>query len=185
MKFPSREWCEAAAAAMVRDPAVIAAIADFGPVVAGVVIERGEGLSSDFCALARIEPGKAPQLSYPEDEDELEEFEPDYVGWVSYSLCKDLLEQTFLEWLRSQLDRRQQQRRALLSAGRFQECVGVVRHEVRIGEVALEYRSNLLDHIRVARFRNAHIPLQTGHLGRVCKVRRTDITGGESRCAMK
>ena len=95
MKFPSREWCEAAALAMLGDPAVTSAIADFGPVVAGIVIERGGGLSEDFCALARIEPGKPVKLSYPQDEDELEEFEPDYVGWVSYSLCKDLLEQTF------------------------------------------------------------------------------------------
>lgn len=94
MKFPSREWCEAAAAAMLQDPAVIAAITDFGAVVAGIVVERGEGLASDFCALARIEPGKKVALSYPDDEDELEEYEPDYIGWTSYALCRSLLEQT-------------------------------------------------------------------------------------------
>ena len=91
MLFPSREWCEAAAAAMVRDPEVIAAIADFGPVVAGVVIE---GPGADFCVLARVEPGRPVNLSYPEDEDELEALEPDYIGWVSFSLCKELLEKT-------------------------------------------------------------------------------------------
>jgi len=80
---------------MLRDPAVISAIAEFGPVVAGVVIERSQGLSSDFCVLARIEPGKPIELSYPEDEDELEELEPDYLGWVSYTLSKSLLEATF------------------------------------------------------------------------------------------
>jgi hypothetical protein len=94
MLFPSRQWCEAAALAMVRDPEVISAIADFGPVVAGVVIERGAGLESDFCVLARVEPGKPVQLSYPEDEDELEALEPDYIGWASFSLCRELLEKT-------------------------------------------------------------------------------------------
>jgi hypothetical protein len=92
--FPSRAWCEAAAAAMLHDPAVRAAIADFGAVVAGIVIERGGGLASDFCVLARIEPGKPVKLSYPDDEDELEELEPDYIGWAPYALCKTLLEET-------------------------------------------------------------------------------------------
>lgn len=95
MKFPSREWCEAAAAAMLRDPETIAAIADFGPVVAGVVIERGAGLRSDFCVLARIEPGRPAGLTYPEDEDELEEYEPDYIAWASYAVCRGLLERAF------------------------------------------------------------------------------------------
>ncbi len=92
--FPSPAWCEAAAAAMLQDPAVIAAIADFGAVVAGLVVMRGSGLASDFCVLARIEPGKKVALSYPGDEDEMEEFEPDYIGWASYPLCKSLLEET-------------------------------------------------------------------------------------------
>jgi len=92
--FPSRAWCEAAAEAMLRDPAVIAAIKDFGTVVAGLVVERGGGLASDFCLLARIEPGVPVKLSWPDDEDELEEFEPDYIGWASYALCKQLLEET-------------------------------------------------------------------------------------------
>jgi hypothetical protein len=95
MKFPSREWCEAAAAAMLRDPAVVAAIADFGTVVAGIVVERGGGLGSDFCVLARIEPGRPAGLSYPQDEDELEEYEPDYIAWAQYTLCRSLLERTF------------------------------------------------------------------------------------------
>ncbi len=94
MRFPSREWCEAVAAAMLADPAVVAAIKDFGPVVAGIVVERGGGLRSDFCVLARIEPGRPVRLSFPEDEDELEELEPDYIGWAPYALCRALLEQT-------------------------------------------------------------------------------------------
>src|SRR5439155_743179 len=52
-------------------------------------------LRSDFCVLARIEPGKQPALSYPDDEDELEELEPDYIGWASYDLCRELLEAAF------------------------------------------------------------------------------------------
>lgn len=95
MRFPSREWCEAAAAAMLRDPSVIAAIAEFGAVVAGIVIERGAGLRSDFCVLARIQPGRPAGLSYPEDEDELEEFGPDYIAWAPYPLCRALLERAF------------------------------------------------------------------------------------------
>ena len=91
MIFPSREWCEAAARALHQDPSVQAAVADFGAVVAGVVIERGDGLASDFCVLARLAPGKAAQLSFPEDEDELEELEPDYIAWASHALCKQLL----------------------------------------------------------------------------------------------
>ncbi len=91
MIFPSEEWCEAAARALHKDPAVQAALADFGAVVAGVVIEKGDGLASDFCVLARVVPGKPPQLSFPEDEDELEELSPDYIAWASHALCKQLL----------------------------------------------------------------------------------------------
>ena len=91
MIFPSKEWCEAVARALQADPSVQTAMADFGPVIAGVVVERGDGLDSDFCVLARLAPGKAPQLSFPEDEDELEELEPDYIAWASHTLCKQLL----------------------------------------------------------------------------------------------
>ncbi len=92
LPFPSREWCEAAAKALQADPSVQAAIRDFGAVVAGVVIERGGGLQSDFCVLARITPGEDPELEFPEDEDELEDLEPDYIGRAPYALCKSLLQ---------------------------------------------------------------------------------------------
>jgi hypothetical protein len=90
MRFPSREWFEAAAAALSKDPSVQAAAADFGAVLAGVVFQKGAGLDSDFCVLARIEPGKPPQLRFPEDEDELEELEPDYIAWIPYALFRKL-----------------------------------------------------------------------------------------------
>jgi len=80
---------------MLTDPETVAAIDDFGPVVAGVVIERGGGLRSDFCVLARIVPGHEFALSYPEDEDELEEYDPDYIAWAPYAVCRGLLERTF------------------------------------------------------------------------------------------
>ncbi|MFL5290186.1 MAG: hypothetical protein ACJ78W_10675 [Myxococcales bacterium] len=89
--FPSREWCEAAAAALLGDEQVQRALVEFGPVTAGVVVERGDGLESDFCTLARLRPGAAADLSFPDDEDELEEHEPDYIAWAPYSLCKELL----------------------------------------------------------------------------------------------
>ncbi|HEY2028719.1 MAG TPA: hypothetical protein VGH20_05885 [Myxococcales bacterium] len=92
MLFPSREWFEAAAAALARDPLVMAANADFGQVVVGVVITRGAGLSDDFCVLVRIEPGKPFQLRYPDDEDEVAELEPDYICWAPYAVCKSFLQ---------------------------------------------------------------------------------------------
>jgi hypothetical protein len=90
--FPSPEWCNAAAAAMLADPEVQSALLDFGPVTAGMVVERGDGLPSDFCLLARLRPGEPPDLSFPDDEDELEELQPDYIAWAPYALCKDLLQ---------------------------------------------------------------------------------------------
>jgi hypothetical protein len=89
--FPSREWCEAAAGALYEDAEVQAAIADFGAVVTGIVVERGEGLRSDFCVLARVAPGKRASLSFPDDEDELEELSPDYIAWAPHALCRSLL----------------------------------------------------------------------------------------------
>ena len=88
LTFPSQAWCEAAALALHGDASARAALADFGAVVAGVVVERGDGLPSDFCVVARCEPGKPAELSFPEDEDELEELEPDYIAWASHGLCK-------------------------------------------------------------------------------------------------
>jgi hypothetical protein len=110
MRFPSREWCEAVAAALLRDESAIAAAAGFGPVVAGVIIEKGGGLAEDFCVLMRGAPGAGVTLEFPEDEDELEESEPDYVAWAGYTLCKALLQEAQRggrpDALRAILDRR-------------------------------------------------------------------------------
>jgi hypothetical protein len=89
--FPSQAWCEAAARALLADEQVQLALVEFGPVTAGIVVERGDGLASDFCLLARLRPRTAADLDFPDDEDELEELEPDYVTWAPHSLCKELL----------------------------------------------------------------------------------------------
>src|SRR5881275_1332196 len=90
--FPSRAWCEAAAEVLLADEEVQRALAEFGLVTAGMVVERGDGLASDFCLLARLRPGSADAgLGFPDDEDELEELEPDYIAWAPHSLCKQLL----------------------------------------------------------------------------------------------
>ena len=91
LTFPSREWCEAAATELHGDAGARAALAAFGAVVAGVVIEKGAGLGSDFCVLATLAPGKPAALSFPEDEDELEELEPDYIAFVAHDLAKSML----------------------------------------------------------------------------------------------
>ncbi len=110
MRFPSREWCEALAAALLRDPSALAASAGFGPVVAGIVVEKGGGLAEDFCVLVRARPGEGVKLEFPEDEDELEEYEPDYVAWAGYPLCKALVQEAQRggrpDALRAILDRR-------------------------------------------------------------------------------
>lgn len=89
--FPSQAWCEAAARALLADEQVQLALVEFGPVTAGIVVERGDGLESDFCLLARLRPRAAADLVFPDDEDELEELEPDYIAWAPHSLCKELL----------------------------------------------------------------------------------------------
>jgi hypothetical protein len=90
--FPSQAWCEAAARALLADDEVQLALSDFGPVTAGIVVERGEGLASDFCVLARLRPRAPAELGFPDDEDELEELEPDYIAWAPVLLCKELLQ---------------------------------------------------------------------------------------------
>jgi hypothetical protein len=111
--FPSQAWCEAAARSLLADDEVQVALSDFGPVTAGIVVERGEGLPGDFCLLARLRPGAPAELRFPDDEDELEELEPDYVAWAPHSLCKQLL-------------------RAALSGGRPDPLRAIVERKVRL-----------------------------------------------------
>ena len=92
LAFPSQHWCTAAAEALHGDAGVRAATLAFGAVTAGIVVQQGQGLARDFCVLARIAPGKPPELSFPDDEDELEELEPDYLAWAPVELCRELLQ---------------------------------------------------------------------------------------------
>ena len=89
--FPSKEWCRAAAVALQQDPTVQAAVAEFGAFAAGAVIVKGDGLAADFCLLVAVAPGEEPELRFCEDEDELEEHEPDYLGHFPHRLLRDLL----------------------------------------------------------------------------------------------
>jgi hypothetical protein len=89
--FPSADWCRALSRALHQDPVVQAALAEFGPFTAGAVVERGDGLASDFCVHVRAAPGQEPQLTFCDDEDELEELEPDYLGHAAHRLVRDLL----------------------------------------------------------------------------------------------
>jgi hypothetical protein len=111
--FPSQAWCEAAARALLADDGVQVALSDFGPVTAGIVVERGDGLLSDFCLLARLRPGAPAELRFPDDEDELEELEPDYVAWAPVLLCEELL-------------------RAALSGGRPDPLRAILERKVRL-----------------------------------------------------
>jgi hypothetical protein len=92
LRFPSKEWWSAVAEALQVDPEVRAAVAEFGAFAAGAVVQRGPGLERDFCVLLRIAPEAPPVLSFPDDEDELEDLAPDYIAWAPYTLCRDLLE---------------------------------------------------------------------------------------------
>ncbi|MBS2024231.1 MAG: hypothetical protein JST92_17660 [Deltaproteobacteria bacterium] len=92
--FPSKEWCQRVASVLHPDPTVQAAARDFGPVTAGCVIERGDGLKRDFCVLLEAGPDMAPKLTFCDDEDELEELEPDYMVWIAHKLARELLEAT-------------------------------------------------------------------------------------------
>ena len=110
MKFPSQEWVRAAAQALSADPSVKAAHADFGDAVVGVVVQRGAGLDEDFCVLARLYRNKPFELTFPEDEDELEELEPDYLAFISHELARGFLQAALRgerpDVLRAVLDRK-------------------------------------------------------------------------------
>lgn len=92
MIFPSKEWFRAAVKALHADAGVQAAARDFGPVTAGAVIEKGGGLGKDFCLFASLDPAREPALQFPDDEDELEEMEPQYLIRAPYPVLKRMLQ---------------------------------------------------------------------------------------------
>jgi hypothetical protein len=73
------------------DPSAQAALAAFGAFTAGAVVEKGDGLSADFCVYAKVAPGQEPVLRLCDDEDELEDLGPDYLAHAPHKLVRDLL----------------------------------------------------------------------------------------------
>ena len=94
---------------------------------------------------------------------------------------RKLLKQSLLKWQwrdrnRTQIDGGTR----VLPLSHLIELVRVVCPKIWILPIRVEHRTHLVDDIRVARARNAHVPLKPRNLGRVGEVRRTDIGRRES-----
>jgi hypothetical protein len=91
LTFPSREWCQAAARELDREPEAQAALAELGPVTFGMVLERDGSLAADFCVYVDAAPGRGAKLLFCDDEDELDELEPDYLARAQAGTIRDVL----------------------------------------------------------------------------------------------
>ena len=89
--FPSEAWALFASQVLHKDPSSQAALVAFGPFTAGAVVLKGDGLAEDFCLYAKVAPGKEPVLQLCDDEDELDDLAPDYLGHAPHKLARDLL----------------------------------------------------------------------------------------------
>lgn len=99
---------------------------------------------------------------------------------------RDLLEEPLLERLGADLDRAERQdAAALVDARSLHELVVVEGHEVACVPVRLEDHRDLRDHRRVARRRDAYVPLEAGLLRGVRQVRRADVRGVEAGPAVE
>ncbi len=99
----------------------------------------------------------------------------------------DLLQQPLLERVRPDLGGAQDHAlggRPVAVQGEG-EAGGVVWLEVRFLPVAVEDRGHLLDDGAVARARDADVPLEARHLGRVREVGRAHVRGGEAGVAVE
>ena len=96
----------------------------------------------------------------------------------------DLLEQPLLEGRRAQLDRAEDDERAVVGAAGaallLVELVGVVGDEVAGLPVAVEHGLELVDDVGVAGGRGPDVPLQPGDLRLVGEVGGADVGGGEA-----
>ncbi len=90
--FPSAEWFRAAAKLLHADASVQAAAREFGAVTVGLIIEKGDGLREDFCAFTKLAPDREPALEFPDDDDELDELEPDYLVRAAHAVARRLVE---------------------------------------------------------------------------------------------
>jgi putative sterol carrier protein len=78
---------------VVKDPAALAAVTDWGGETVGFVVGHGDGLAKDFCIYLDPHPTelKLRELRLCEDEEDLELEEPDYLFRVPFGICKQLL----------------------------------------------------------------------------------------------
>src|SRR5258707_1285907 len=94
---------------------------------------------------------------------------------------RDLLEQAFLERLRTKLDWAHHEGGAVICPrGLVGEHVSVVGNEVAAVPVTLENRRDLIDDVRIAGAGDPNVPLQSCDLRGVGQIRGADISGRES-----
>ena len=91
LDFPSEAWARELSKRLAADPEIQAALAEFGPFTAGTIVEKGAGLSRDFCVHIEAAPGRETKLLFCEDEDELDDLDPNYLLRAPHGLARDLL----------------------------------------------------------------------------------------------
>src|ERR1700733_391052 len=92
---------------------------------------------------------------------------------------RNLLQQPLLEWLRPKLGRAKygDGSAALLGSRPGKENVSIVDLKIRIVPIALKYRSDLIDHVGVARAGHAHVPLEAADLRGMRQIGGTNVRG--------
>ncbi|WP_242339961.1 MULTISPECIES: SCP2 sterol-binding domain-containing protein [Anaeromyxobacter] len=90
MRFGSREWIDAVAAALNRQPDLARALAGLGADAAFVVEAERPAWKADVAAYARHARGQIVEWRLLEDPDDLLELEPAYVVRAPYGTWKGL-----------------------------------------------------------------------------------------------
>lgn len=91
MRFASRQWLSALAAAVNGHPDLAKALDGLGADIAAVVEADPPALPRSVAAWGRQERGRIAEWRLLEDEDEILEIEPAYVVRAPYRLWKELL----------------------------------------------------------------------------------------------
>ena len=91
MRFASREWIAAVAAALDAQPDLSRALAGLGKDAAFVVEADGRAFPRAVAVHARQEKGRIARWRILPDEDDILEIEPDYVVRAPYGTWKALL----------------------------------------------------------------------------------------------
>jgi len=99
----------------------------------------------------------------------------------------ELFEKSFLEWLRTYLERTQKDDRAgaCRRLGSLIELVGVVGPEVATLPICIEDGSHFVDHVGVAGSGDTNVPFETRHLSGVGEIGRSNVGGREPRVALE